>query len=112
MRAPSITFFPGAEDGISLFSTWTRRSKRTGSTHSWSCSTTNLRPVAEYYDPVVSCTDSSQKSQGDDEGEGDEGLYHEVGETLGEFIPELNGFDWEITVKLKVPVGQGFGISP
>ncbi len=45
------------------------------------------------------------------EGEGDEGLYHEVGETLGEFIPELNGFDWEITVKLKVPVGQGFGMS-
>ena len=44
-------------------------------------------------------------------GEGDEGLYHEVCETLAEFIPELNGFDWEITVKLKVPVGQGFGMS-
>jgi len=44
-------------------------------------------------------------------GEGDEGLYQEVCETLAEFIPELNGFDWEITVKLKVPVGQGFGMS-
>tara|TARA_X000000368_G_scaffold107979_1_gene83893 strand:+ start:1761 stop:2738 length:978 start_codon:yes stop_codon:yes gene_type:complete len=44
-------------------------------------------------------------------GEGDGALYHEVGETLAEFVPEVKEFDWEITVKLNVPVGQGFGMS-
>ncbi|MBP51477.1 MAG: hypothetical protein QGI73_02080 [Candidatus Thalassarchaeaceae archaeon] len=42
---------------------------------------------------------------------GEAGLYEEVVSTLSEFIPEVNEFDWEITVKLKVPVGQGFGMS-
>ena len=43
--------------------------------------------------------------------EGEESLYEEVVSTLSEFVPEVNEFDWEITVKLKVPVGQGFGMS-
>ncbi len=42
---------------------------------------------------------------------GEESLYEEVVSTLSEFVPEVNEFDWEITVKLKVPVGQGFGMS-
>ncbi len=42
---------------------------------------------------------------------GESNLYHEVRETLAEFIPEILDYDWEITVKLRVPVGQGFGMS-
>ncbi|MBK70075.1 MAG: hypothetical protein CMB53_01565 [Euryarchaeota archaeon] len=44
-------------------------------------------------------------------GDGEVDLYHEVCETLAEFIPEVKEFDWEITVKLRVPLGQGFGMS-
>jgi len=44
-------------------------------------------------------------------GSGEAGLYEEVMSTLSGFVPEVSEFDWEITVKLKVPVGQGFGMS-
>ena len=43
--------------------------------------------------------------------EGDSGLYKSVLDLLAEEIPETEGIAWEISVRLALPVSQGFGMS-
>jgi len=45
------------------------------------------------------------------EREGDSGLYEDVLRELCLALPDLNEFDWELNVKLELPVSQGFGMS-
>tara|TARA_B100001094_G_scaffold244248_1_gene240505 strand:+ start:2445 stop:3419 length:975 start_codon:yes stop_codon:yes gene_type:complete len=42
---------------------------------------------------------------------GDPGLYEDALNLLSKEIPEIMDYDWEATVKLGLPTGQGFGMS-
>ncbi len=46
-----------------------------------------------------------------DGGEGDPGLYERILDLLVAEVPEAAGIAWEISVRLALPVSQGFGMS-
>ena len=46
-----------------------------------------------------------------DGGEGDPGLYERILDLLVTEVPEAAGIAWEISVRLALPVSQGFGMS-
>tara|TARA_B110000003_G_scaffold194514_1_gene193258 strand:+ start:826 stop:1800 length:975 start_codon:yes stop_codon:yes gene_type:complete len=45
------------------------------------------------------------------EGEGKSELYHQVFELLSEEIIDIKNFNWDLAIKLKLPISQGFGMS-
>ncbi len=42
---------------------------------------------------------------------GDSGMYIHALRVIGEMVPVILEYDWEVTVKLELPTGQGFGMS-
>tara|TARA_Y100001936_G_scaffold36444_1_gene34654 strand:- start:2855 stop:3832 length:978 start_codon:yes stop_codon:yes gene_type:complete len=42
---------------------------------------------------------------------GDSGMYIHALQIIGKILPEILEYDWEVTVKLGLPTGQGFGMS-